>query len=218
MSLEEHGYSIVPTAIPDDRLIRLRNTLFHESTVGERCLLDRDIVREVAMDLKRELSAQNHLPLDAPAIQAIAFDKTASTNWKVAWHQDLMFPFANKVSSADFDLPCIKDGVHYARPPEFVLKQLLAVRLHLDDCDETNGPLRVSPGTHNLGIMKTAAISDLLTRHGETICVAKKGEALLMRPLTLHASSQATKPKHRRVLHFVYFCGEAIPEAWHRAI
>ena len=169
MSLEEHGYSIVPTAIPDDRLIRLRNTLFHESTVGERCLLDRDIVREVAMDLKRELSAQNHLPLDAPAIQAIAFDKTASTNWKVAWHQDLMFPFANKVSSADFDLPCIKDGVHYARPPEFVLKQLLAVRLHLDDCDETNGPLRVSPGTHNLGIMKTAAISDLLTRHGETI-------------------------------------------------
>ena len=124
----------------------------------------------------------------------------------------------NKVSSVSFDLPCIKDGIHYARPPEFVLKQLLAVRLHLDDCDETNGPLRVSPGTHNFGIMETAAISDLIARHGEATCIAKKGELVLMRPLILHASSQATEPKHRRILHFVYFSGEPIKEPWHRAV
>jgi len=218
MNLEDHGYCIVPTTIPDERLNTLRNTLFDESTAGERCLLDNDVVRKIALELKHELSTQNHLLQNAAAIQAIAFNKTAATNWKVAWHQDLMFPFAAKVSTIDFDLPCIKDGIHYARPPESVLKKLLAVRLHLDDCDETNGPLRVSPGTHHIGIIQTREIPDHLARHGETTCLAKKGDALVMRPLTLHASSQATEPKHRRILHFVYFCGEPIGETWHRAI
>ncbi|MEO5712603.1 MAG: phytanoyl-CoA dioxygenase family protein [Luteolibacter sp.] len=218
MNLEDHGYCIVPTAIHEDGLNALRNTLFDKNSAGERCLLDHKIVREAAIELKRGLSTQNHLPHDALAIQAIAFDKTAATNWKVAWHQDLMFPFAAKVSTNGFDLPSIKDGIHYSRPPEAILKQLLAVRLHLDDCDETNGPLRISPGTHRIGIIKSAEIPDYLSRHGETTCLAKKGEALLMRPLILHASSQATEPKHRRILHFVYFCGEPIAETWHRAV
>lgn len=112
----------------------------------------------------------------------------------------------------------LKQGIHYARPPESVLNQLLAVRLHLDDCDATNGPLRISPGTHLAGILKTAAIPEQVVSHGEITCLAKKGEILLMRPLVLHASSQATEPKHRRILHLVYHTGEPIQETWHRAI
>ena len=44
------------------------------------------------------------------------------------------------------------------------------------------------------------------------------GEAVLTRPLLLHASSQATAPKHRRVLHVVYHSGRPIPETWHRRV
>ena len=216
--IENHGFHITPTGVPTETLNLLQESLFTETRAGERCLLDHPLVRETAIRLKKELISAGYLEKDAVAIQAITFNKTATTNWKVNWHQDLMFPFANRVSSEAFDLPTIKEGVHYARPPAQVLNQLLAVRLHLDDCDANNGPLRVSPGTHRAGILKTDEISGIIATHGEISCLAKKGDLLLMRPLCLHASSQATKPKNRRILHFVYFCGGPITESWHRSI
>lgn len=218
MNLQAHGCCLVPSSFSEDALNTLRDTLFQDHSAGERCLLDHPAVRETALTLKRELVSTSHLPTNAIAIQAIAFNKTATTNWKVAWHQDLMFPFAKEVTSKDFDLPTLKQGIHYARPPESVLNQLLAVRLHLDDCDATNGPLRISPGTHLAGILKTATLPEQVASYGDIACLAKKGEVLLMRPLALHASSQAAEPKHRRILHLVYHSGEPIPETWHRAI
>lgn len=218
MNLDDRGFCTFPCAIPEELLNALRDTLFNDHNAGERCLLDHPIVRETALSLKRELCEASFLARDAVAIQAIAFNKTATKNWKVAWHQDLMFPFAKRVTSLGFDLPTVKEGIHYARPPQSILEQLLAVRLHLDDCDMTNGPLRISPGTHRYGILKTSEISNIVTRHGEMTALAKKGEALLMRPLTLHASSKATEPKHRRILHFVYYSGGTIQETWHRIL
>jgi ectoine hydroxylase-related dioxygenase (phytanoyl-CoA dioxygenase family) len=218
MSLEVHGFSHVPSSIPRETLEVLRNTLFEEVIAGERCLLDHPAVREIAIKLKRELIESGHLPSTAVAIQAIAFDKTPATNWKVAWHQDLMFPFAKCVISDGFEIPSIKQGIDYARPPAGILGELLAARLHLDDCDATIGPLRVSPGTHRLGILGTCDIPAQVADHGHVTCVAKTGEVLLMRPLILHASSQATEPKHRRILHLVYHSGAPVPETWYRTI
>ena len=218
MSLEVQGYSIVRSSVPQEMFAELRNTLFHDDSAGERCLLDRPVVRETAMNLKLELIESGHLSSEAVAIQAIAFNKTPATNWKVAWHQDLMFPFAKPVTARHFDIPTVKQGIDYARPPAGILEQLLAVRLHLDDCDSTNGPLRVCPGTHRSGILATSEIPARVADRGEVTCLAKTGEVLLMRPLTIHASSQATEPKHRRILHLVYHSGDPIPEPWHRAI
>lgn len=218
MNLEDHGCCIIPTRISREILNTLRDTLFRDETPGERCLLDHPTVRATALALKHELTSTGHLAANSVAIQAIAFNKTATTNWKVAWHQDLMFPFTRKVTAEGFDLPAIKQGIHYARPPESVLGALLAVRLHLDDCDATNGPLRISPGTHRAGIIKTSEISNRIADYGEITCFANQGEALLMRPLTLHSSSLATAPKHRRILHLVYHSGDHLPEQWHRAI
>ena len=96
--------------------------------------------------------------------------------------------------------------------PEF------AVRLHLDDCDETIGPLPVSPGSYRNGIFKARELPAVVDRRGSVVCLAKTGEALLMRPLLIHASSIATAPKHRRVVHLVYHSGAPIPETWHRAL
>lgn len=218
MSLEVQGYSLVRSSISQKIFEELRNTMFHDGSAGERCLLDLPLVRETALNLKRELIESGHLSSKAIAIQAIAFNKTPATNWKVAWHQDLMFPFAKPVTARHFHLPTVKQGIDYARPPADILEQLLAARLHLDDCDSTNGPLRVCPGSQRSGILETSGIRAHVADHGEITCLAKAGEVLLMRPLTLHASSQATEPKHRRILHLVYHSGEPIPEPWHRAI
>jgi ectoine hydroxylase-related dioxygenase (phytanoyl-CoA dioxygenase family) len=218
MHLENQGFLIRPSSIPPETLEELRTALFHEGSAGTRCLLDHPTVRNTALTLKRELVESGLLPPATVAIQAIAFDKTPATNWKVAWHQDLMFPFAKRVTSQGFDIPTIKQGIDYARPPAGILGELLAVRLHLDDCDATNGPLRVSPGTHRSGILGTAEIPAHVADHGEIACLAKTGETLLMCPLLLHASFQATEPKHRRILHLVYHSGAPLPETWHRRI
>ena len=216
--LDQDGWTIAPTHLDRTALESLRTTAFAEGGAGQRCLLDDAAVRQTALNLRRELIDSGVLPVTAVAIQAIAFDKNPATNWKVTWHQDLMFPFARKVESPDYALPSIKDGIDYARPPREVVEDLLAVRLHLDDCDATNGPLRVASGSHRHGVFKSADIPSMLQQSQEVACLANEGEVLLMRPLLLHSSSPATAPKHRRVLHFVYHSGNPMAETWHRSI
>jgi ectoine hydroxylase-related dioxygenase (phytanoyl-CoA dioxygenase family) len=218
MDLDRDGWTRVATGIGAECIVRLRAAAFTEGTAGSRCLLDLPEVRAAAIQLKRDLVSSGHLPATAVAIQAIAFDKTPAANWKVPWHQDLMFPFAGPPSAAGFDLPSRKDGVDFARPPRKVLEDLLAVRLHLDPCGAGNGPLRVSPGSHREGVIPSGECAARAARGGEILCLADQGEALLMRPLLLHASSQAEQPDHRRVLHFVYHSGCPVAERWHRAI
>lgn len=196
----------------------LRETLFQDGKAGTRCLLDITIVAETARIVRDRLAALDALPTTAIAIQAIAFDKTPTANWKVTWHQDLMFPFAARVTQPGYDLPAKKDGIDYARPPRPILERLLAVRVHLDDCDEANGPLRVAPGSHRHGILPSAEISTQVSHHGEIACLGQETEALLMRPLLLHASSPARAPRHRRVLHLVFDTGENCAERWHRTV
>lgn len=216
--LNQQGFEFFRPTIAVEQLKAVGLTLFDDGRAGTRCLLDEPIVRETAVAVRCALVDARRLPSTSVAIQAIAFDKTPAANWKVTWHQDVMFPFSRPVSAEGFTLASKKDGVDYARPPRQVLESLLAVRIHLDDCDETNGPLRVSSGTHQQGFIRSAEIADVVTHHGETACLASAGEALLMKPLLLHASSPAIVPKHRRVLHLVYHSGEGIAEPWHRAV
>jgi ectoine hydroxylase-related dioxygenase (phytanoyl-CoA dioxygenase family) len=216
--LDHDGYESFGPVADQTTITTLRESVFISNKPGTRCLLDDPHVHAVAVSVRDVLVRAGRLPANARAIQAIAFDKTTAANWKVTWHQDLMFPFARAVTAEGYALPSQKDGVNYARPPRDVLAQLLAVRIHLDDCDETNGPLRVSPATHCLGIIPSAAIAETVARHGEHACLAKAGEALLMKPLILHASSQAIAPKHRRVLHLVYSAAERMTEPWHREV
>lgn len=217
-ALATQGWQIIPTALDAPALERLRQTVFANIETGQRCLLDHPDVRTVALRLRDELIESAYLPETAVAIQAIAFDKNSHSNWKVTWHQDLMFPLTKPASADGYDLGNGKDGVPYARPPRAVLEKLLAVRLHLDDCDERNGPLRVIDGSHLAGVLVGDELVRAKTRGTETTCLARAGEALLMKPLLLHASSPAQEPRHRRVLHLVYHSGDFVAEPWHRAI
>lgn len=216
-SLDRCGYESFGAVVRAARLEAVRDTLFATGEAGKRCLLDDVQVREIAIEARATLVEAGRLAPRAVAIQAIAFDKTADANWKVTWHQDVMFPFAEPVSAEGFSLPTVKDGVDYARPPVAVLEELLAVRIHLDECDTNNGPLRVLPGTHRRGIIPSAEIGSTVGAANAQVCLAAKGEALLLKPLTLHASSPAREPLHRRVLHLVYHSGSHIGARWHRA-
>jgi hypothetical protein len=81
-----------------------REMLFESGRAGTRCLLDEPLVCEIAAEARQTLALAKRLPAAAVAIQAIAFDKTPAANWKVTWHQDVMFPFARPVNAKGFTL------------------------------------------------------------------------------------------------------------------
>ena len=149
-------------------------------------------------------------------MRAIYFDKSPDTNWLVAWHQDVTLAIRAKADVPEFGPWSIKGGVPHVQPPATLLERMLTVRLHLDDADELNGALRVIPGSHRDGKLSAANIAEFRNRSSEVVCSVLAGDALLMRPLLLHASGRSESPRHRRVLHIEY-AGFSLPDGlgWH---
>jgi hypothetical protein len=145
-----------------------------------------------------------HLSGEPSPVRAIYFDKSPGSNWLVAWHQDLTIAVRKRVAAPGFSAWSVKDGITHVQPPVEVLQQMLTLRLHLDDADETNGALRVLPGTHALGRVPSERIQELRSIQPEFVCKAEAGDVLLMRPLLLHASGRSECTRHRRVLHIEY--------------
>ena len=88
--------------------------------------------------------------------------------------------------------------------PDELLDQMIAVRLHIDDCTADNGPLRVIPGSHRAGTMSSERIvAQCESLHEEELLV-NKGGVIAMRPLLIHASSKSRTIENRRVLHFLF--------------
>ena len=137
-------------------------------------------------------------------VRSIFFDKTPEANWLVPWHQDLSIAVKKRGDFPGYGPWSLKDGVPHVQPPVEILETMITLRLHLDDCDETNGALRVIPGSHCLGRLSSGEIGSIRSKQREILCSMRAGDALLMRPLLLHASSEATNPAHRRVIHLEY--------------
>jgi ectoine hydroxylase-related dioxygenase (phytanoyl-CoA dioxygenase family) len=97
-----------------------------------------------------------------------------------------------------------KEGVTHVEPPAAILEQMLAVRIHLDDCGDENGPVRVLSSSHRLGKMSGAAIDAFMGRADPLACIVDRGGILAFRPLLLHASSPSRSPAHRRVVHLEF--------------
>jgi ectoine hydroxylase-related dioxygenase (phytanoyl-CoA dioxygenase family) len=137
-------------------------------------------------------------------VRGVLFDKTPAAPWKVAWHQDLSIAVRARVESEGFGPWSVKAGVVHVQPPVRVLEGVLAVRLHLDDCDESNGPLKVLPGSHLSGRLN----ADEITRWRDSVrpvtCLVPRGGAVLMRPLLLHSSPAPRLPRRRRVVHLEF--------------
>jgi hypothetical protein len=140
-------------------------------------------------------------------INVIYFDKTEGANWKVPGHQDLMMPIERQVDEPGFGGWSTKAGVVHVEPPVEVLERLVALRIHLDDCPASNGPLAVVPGSHTRGKLGDAELGQLAPGWF-VACEAAAGDVLLMKPLVVHRSSPAESPRHRRVLHVVYAVDE----------
>ncbi len=152
----------------------------------------------------------------AAAVRGILFDKSHDANWHVGWHQDRAIAVRERLDAPGFGPWSVKAGVSHVEPPTRVLERMLTVRLHLDDCDVDNGALRVLPGTHRLGKLDDHERGRVIEAHHAQVCEARAGDALLMRPLLMHASSPNRSGRRRRVVHIEY-AAESLPSGltWH---
>ena len=198
------GYALVPEVLTDAECAAIAAQIVTTRGPGSRNLLAQAWCGQLAQRLRARPALAALIPVGHVAVQCTYFEKSRDTNWLVAVHQDVGIPVRAPVVHADLAGWSHKDGAHFVQPPVAVLAQLVAVRMHLDPCGDQDGPLRVVPGSHTLGIVDAAQATSVRDAQGEVVCTADAGSALVMRPLLLHASSKSTGTSRRRVLHFLY--------------
>ena len=208
--VERNGFALIERVLDPETLADLRSILSKSIPPGKRArrLLAIPKIRKLAESDAILSVMQGILGRDAKPVRAILFDKQPGANWRLGYHQDRTIAVKGKVDTEGFGGWSVKEGVPHVLPPASILEQMLTIRLHLDDCTRENAPLRVSPGTHRLGILDKADVPAILADHGEAVCTCRAGDALLIRPLLLHASSASESPHHRRVIHIEYACTE----------
>lgn len=204
-TFEADGFAVLRDVVPRERLNTLAPVALASGAVGgSRCLLARPEIAALASELREHPALRAIVPGDHVAVQCIYFEKSSERNWLVAIHQDLSIPVARRVASERLRGWSEKEGEVFVQPPAEVLAQLVAVRVHLDACGEEDGPLRLVPGSHRLGVLTPEAALAARRDHGEVTCTADPGDVLVLRPLALHASSKSSGRSRRRVLHVVY--------------
>jgi hypothetical protein len=141
-------------------------------------------------------------------VRAVLFDKTASANWSLAWHQDRVVAVRERVDVDGFGPWSRKHGALHVAPPFEVLRAMITLRIHIDPVPATNAPLLIAPGSHQLGKIAEIDIPAAVARCGVATCLAEPGDVWVYATPILHASERATKPTRRRVLQVDYAIGE----------
>ena len=207
-SLEDAGFDILPGVLSDSEasslLARVSHTKVRRTRAGARNVLSDPAVSQIAGDPRLVRLASDALGMGAFPFKATLFDKSQGANWLVVWHQDTALPLRTRRDLPGWGPWSVKAGVLYAHAPAEALSRVVALRVHLDDSTSENGPLRVLPGTHRLGVLSDAQLHELSRTVASVECTVRKGGILAMRPLLVHSSSKASEPAPRRVLHVEY--------------
>lgn len=147
-------------------------------------------------------------------VRGLYFDKPPGNSWALPWHKDLTIAVkSNCLGGAHFAKPTRKAGVPHVEASTTVLESMLTARIHLDEVDEENGPLKVVAGSHRTGKELRLDAGPVVTLH------AAAGDVLLIRPLVAHCSnrSRPDTTRHRRILHLEFAATSLLPDGyeWH---
>jgi ectoine hydroxylase-related dioxygenase (phytanoyl-CoA dioxygenase family) len=221
-AIGDAGFAILPALFPHDYLDHLLQkideTAPRRSRAGIRHALSLSPVAAVAREPQMIELARQVLGSEAFPFRATLFDKSPAANWLVVWHQDTALPLRERIELPGWGPWSVKEGIDYAHAPATALSHVLALRVSCDDSTLVNGPLRVLPGTHTLGVLSDDTLHDLSTRIAPVDCVVPKGGVVAMRPLVVHASSKSQTEMPRRVLHIEYAASEAIVQPLRLAV
>jgi ectoine hydroxylase-related dioxygenase (phytanoyl-CoA dioxygenase family) len=206
--VDETGFSIIPNILTSREVAAFLTSLdaapLPRGRAGIRHALRHPSVEKLANSPKLLQLARGMLGDAATPFRATLFDKSPNSNWLVVWHQDTALPLQERSEVTGWGRWSLKQGVTYAHAPAAALCRVLALRVHLDESMARNGPLRVLPGTHTLGVLTDNAIHQLASQIPAVDCLVPAGGVLLMRPLLVHSSSKSFEKMPRRVLHVEY--------------
>ncbi|AWW00776.1 phytanoyl-CoA dioxygenase family protein [Arcticibacterium luteifluviistationis] len=214
IELEENGYSVLMDLYLDHEISQMLACIENAEQNGNSFMKTEDLfaIRQLIKnvpelsdlmfnkkltELITDLSASEYF-----LTKAIYFDKPSASNWFVAYHQDLSISVDKKVDLENYVNWTFKKGQYGVQPPIEILQDTITIRIHLDKTDKNNGALKVIPKSHLKGIVR--ADSKDWNIENEFVCEVEKGGAMLMKPLTLHASSRTTNGKKRRVIHLEF--------------
>ena len=172
--IQKQGFIVIPAILEpkevEGLLKELRTANLPRSRAGVRHAMRLPAVARIARSAQLMRIAQEVLGEEAFPFRATLFDKSPTANWLVVWHQDTALPLRERREASGWGPWSIKDGVTYAHATASALSQVLALRVHLDDSTAENGPLRVLPGTHTLGVLTDEAIHELSTQIAAVEC------------------------------------------------
>ncbi len=217
-SVRIRGWAVTERVVPQSVIAELVASLAGDAPGplrgGVRNLLDLPGVTRLAQSDPVRAVAAAVLGPACFAVRGLLFDKQPDANWKVPWHQDLTIAVRDQRDVDGFGPWSSKAGVTHVQAPPAVLARMLCVRVHLDPCGPDNGPLRLLPGSHESGVLRPPQVETWVAGHAAETGVAEAGSILAFRPLLLHASSAATAPSHRRVVHLDFAAAE-LPDGLH---
>lgn len=221
-AFNEQGFAIISAALCDQDVSTLEQGFaspdVRRSKAGVRHALKYPAIAELAQDSRLLDIARRVLGSGAVPFRATLFDKSPYSNWLVVWQQDTALPLRERHETPGWGPWSVKDGVMYAHAPAAALGHVLALRVQLDDSTADNGPLRVLPGTHNMGVLGDDQIHELAERVTSVDCLVPRGGILAMRPLIVHASSKSRSEMPRRVLHIEYAASVTIDDGLELAV
>lgn len=207
-TVRDDGFAFLPNVFAPSEIQSLTNRLDEEALprtrAGVRHAMRSPNVARIAntprmLDISRKILGPAAVPF-----RATLFEKLRDSNWLVAWHQDTALPLQERREASGWGPWSVKDGVNYAHAPAKALEKVIALRLHLNDSNLDNGPLRVLPATHTKGVFTDNEILSLAAQTESVDCLMAMGGIVAMRPLVIHASSKAQTDNPRRVLHIEY--------------
>jgi ectoine hydroxylase-related dioxygenase (phytanoyl-CoA dioxygenase family) len=213
-AIEKDGFAIIPAFLSNTAVEQLSAGISacnaRRSRAGLRHVLSLSPVASLASHARVMELARSVLGPGAFPFRATLFDKSPSSNWLVVWHQDTALPLRERREIRGWGPWSTKDGIAYAHAPTEVLSQVLALRIHLDDSTALNGPLRVLPTTHALGVLEDEQVHQQVIHMTAVECLVPSGGILAMRPLLIHSSSKSRSEADRRVLHIEYAASPSI--------
>jgi ectoine hydroxylase-related dioxygenase (phytanoyl-CoA dioxygenase family) len=220
--LQENGFSTLPGLLSASEISAILNTVQAAEAASSNFRRSQDVfaIRNLLGEIPalreqlltpavRQLLAVLFPDATPHLTKAIYFDKPAGSNWLVAWHQDVMIAVDRRLDLPGYGPWSSKQGEVAVLPPRQILESIITIRLHLDACDASNGALKVVPGSHRHGVVDN---NDLPAYTSQAVtCAVPAGGAMLMQPLTLHASNRSTSTQPRRVIHLEFSAAE-LPE------
>ncbi|WP_419487245.1 phytanoyl-CoA dioxygenase family protein [Chryseobacterium bernardetii] len=219
--IEKYGFSVINEVFSDEEIAQITHVLDNIDTSKENFRKSQDLfaIRQFLKEVPeiKDLIFNDNIRTIINEIfgdqyfvvKSIYFDKPETSNWYVAYHQDLTISVDKKLEISGFGPWTTKQNQFAVQPPLDILENIYTIRIHLDETDENNGALKVVPKSHAKGIYRPETIDWMVET--EEICKVEKGGVMLMKPLTLHGSNRTTNGKKRRVIH-IEFSDKELPE------